>query len=35
MNKYSKYKPTNIEWIEEIPEHWELKKLKHLTYLYL
>ncbi len=28
MNRYDKYKPTDIEWIGEIPEHWELKKLK-------
>jgi len=30
MNKYNKYKPSGIEWIGEIPEHWEVKKLKYL-----
>lgn len=33
MNRYDKYKLSGIEWIGEIPEHWELKKLKHITYL--
>lgn len=28
MKAYPKYKPSNIEWIGEIPEHWEVKKLK-------
>lgn len=31
MSKYDKYKDTNIEWIGEIPEHWEVKKLKYLA----
>ena len=29
-NKYDKYKDSGIEWIGEIPEHWEVKKLGHL-----
>jgi len=29
MNTYSKYKPSNIKWIGDIPEHWEVKKLKY------
>lgn len=28
--KYSKYKDSGFEWIGEIPEHWEVKKLKHI-----
>lgn len=28
MKKYNKYKDSGIEWIGEIPEHWEVKKLK-------
>lgn len=28
-----KYKESGIEWIGQIPEHWEVKKLKYLTYL--
>ena len=26
---YKKYKPSNIDWLGEIPEHWEIKKLKY------
>jgi len=29
MKKYNKYKDSGIEWIGEIPEHWEVKKLKY------
>lgn len=29
LKKYPKYKPSGIEWIGEIPEHWEVKKLKY------
>ena len=31
---YPKYKPSGVEWLGEVPEHWELKRLKmagHLT----
>ncbi len=28
-NNYPKYKDSGIEWIGEIPEHWDLKPLKH------
>lgn len=28
-----KLKPSGIEWLEDIPEHWELKKLKYVTSL--
>lgn len=27
---YSEYKDSGIEWLGEIPEHWEVKKLKHI-----
>lgn len=30
MNAYSKYKPTDIDWIGEIPSHWDVKKLKFI-----
>lgn len=33
MEKYSKYKDSGIEWIGEIPEKWEIKKLKYLTFI--
>ena len=29
-NRYNKYKDSGIEWIGEIPEHWELRKGKNL-----
>ncbi len=31
MKKYEKYKDSGIEWIGEIPEHWGVKRLKHLV----
>lgn len=31
MKKYPAYKNSGIEWLGEIPEHWELKRLKHLV----
>lgn len=29
LPKYDKYKPSGVEWLGEIPEHWEVKKLKY------
>ncbi|MDD2413177.1 MAG: restriction endonuclease subunit S, partial [Bacteroidales bacterium] len=29
MKKYDNYKDSGIEWIGEIPEHWEVKKLNY------
>ncbi len=31
MNPYPSYKPTNIEWIGNIPEHWSCKRLKRFA----
>ena len=31
MERYEKYKDSGIEWLGEIPEHWEIKKLKYLA----
>lgn len=31
FRKYPKYKPSGIEWIGEIPEHWVVKKVKHIA----
>jgi type I restriction enzyme S subunit len=33
IRKYDKYKDSGVEWIGEIPEGWEVKKLKYLTKL--
>ena len=30
MKQYDNYKNSGVEWLGEIPEHWEVKKLKHL-----
>lgn len=30
MKKYDKYKPSGVEWLGEIPEHWETRRIKHL-----
>lgn len=30
MRIYDKYKDSGVEWIGEIPEHWEVKKLKYV-----
>jgi len=29
MTTYDTYKPSGIEWIGDIPEHWEVKRLKY------
>jgi type I restriction enzyme S subunit len=29
--RYPKYKSSNIEWLREVPVHWEVKKLKHVS----
>lgn len=31
MQRYEKYKDSGIEWIGEIPEHWEVKKIKFIS----
>jgi len=28
--KYDNYKPSGVEWLGDVPEHWEVKKLKYL-----
>lgn len=30
MERYAKYKDSGIDWLGEIPEHWEVKKIKYL-----
>ena len=29
---YENYKDSGIEWIDEIPEHWEIRKMKNLIF---
>jgi type I restriction enzyme S subunit len=33
MKKYDSYKDSGIEWIGEIPISWEVKRIKHTTYI--
>lgn len=33
MPKYQSYRKSGLRWIEEIPENWELKKIKFCTKL--
>ena len=30
INRYEKYKDSGIEWIGEIPEHWDIKRVKFI-----
>lgn len=30
FKKYNSYKDSGVEWLGEIPEHWELKRFKHI-----
>ncbi len=34
MQRYEKYKPSGVEWIEEIPEHWSIRKLGRLGHFF-
>jgi type I restriction enzyme S subunit len=27
--RYPKYKPSGVEWLGDVPEHWEVRKLKY------
>jgi type I restriction enzyme S subunit len=27
--RYPKYKPSGVEWLGEVPEHWSLTKIRH------
>ena len=29
LPSYPKYKPSGVEWIGDVPEHWEVKRLKY------
>ncbi|MFZ3576178.1 restriction endonuclease subunit S [Tenacibaculum finnmarkense] len=34
IKKYSTYKNSGVEWLGEIPEHWEVVKLKYLSEIF-
>jgi type I restriction enzyme S subunit len=29
--RYESYKDSGVEWLGEVPEHWEITKTKHVT----
>ena len=31
--RYPRYKPSGVEWLEEVPEYWEVKRLKQIATL--
>jgi type I restriction enzyme S subunit len=31
--RYTKYKPSGVEWLGEVPQHWDVTPLKHLATL--
>ena len=33
MKRYETYKPSGIDWLGEIPEHWGVERIKDYTYL--
>ncbi|WP_028321713.1 hypothetical protein [Desulfatiglans anilini] len=28
---YSAYKPSGMEWVGDIPEHWDVRRIKHVA----
>lgn len=32
VEQYSEYKDSGVEWIEDVPSHWEVKKFKRVFY---
>lgn len=34
IKKYSSYKDSGVEWLGEIPEHWEVKRLKFFGFVF-
>ena len=30
VQTYARYKDSGVEWLGKIPEHWELKRFKHI-----
>ena len=32
--RYPKYKPSGVEWLGDVPEHWEVRPLKHACHVF-
>ena len=30
LSPHSAYKPSSVSWLEKVPEHWEVTKLRHI-----
>ena len=33
LDPHPKFKPSEVEWLGEVPEHWEVRRLKHVAIL--
>ena len=33
FSPYPKYKPSGVEWLGEVPEHWDIRRLRHVCRL--
>jgi len=33
LSRYNTYKPSGVDWLGDIPEHWEVKSLKHIAFM--
>ena len=31
LPRYEAYEDTGVEWLKDVPEHWELKRLEHFA----
>ncbi len=31
VSRYPEYKDSGVEWLGEVPAHWEMKRLKHIS----
>ena len=32
--RYPSYKDSGVEWLGQVPEHWEVKRLKHACHVF-
>ena len=31
MNRYPSYRPSGVEWLGDVPKHWEVRRLEHVA----
>ncbi len=31
MNPYPAYRPSGVEWLGDVPEHWDVRRLEHVA----